>query len=391
MGLPSKKQLHKHKRGTRKALDTLDAMDTADEISKPDLEFEDLVIKKKGKGSKKKSVKTKTIASEVEAVATKKSKAKTPSIQNDSNYKSETATSAPSESKATKNVTEEPAQQPSEGRGLVDDHQEKASPEPKPNPAMKSLDLDDDEFKKLENNRMEPKEAANTPIVEDDEIVPGNVADTPQSTHPGTGKKPLTEEEKKVDKQTSSVVPEKSDILLPADEERNEKNSNVQAFDDGEEDAEDTQKDKYLTFRIGDENYGISIRYVTEIIVVQRITEVPDTPAFVKGVINLRGKVIPVIDIRNRFSMELRDYDERTCIIVVEFSETAVGMIVDTVNEVVDIPEKNIDEPPKSHAGTKNNYLEGMGKIDNQVVILLDLNKVLFVEELLRKQRDFEE
>jgi purine-binding chemotaxis protein CheW len=162
-------------------------------------------------------------------------------------------------------------------------------------------------------------------------------------------------------------------------------------IEDYDEDFEDTQKDKYLTFRIGDESFGFAIKYVTEIIVIHKITEVPDTPAFVRGVINLRGKVIPVIDVRHRFNMELREYDERTCIIVMEYEETSVGLIVDTVNEVADIPEDHIDPPPRTHSGIESSYILGMGKIGKEVNILLNLEKVLFVDEILAKRRILEE
>jgi purine-binding chemotaxis protein CheW len=92
--------------------------------------------------------------------------------------------------------------------------------------------------------------------------------------------------------------------------------------------------------------------------------------------------VIPVIDVRHRFGLELKDYDERTCIIVVDQSDTSVGLIVDRVKEVVDIPENQIDPPPRTHSGIETGYIQGMGKIGKQVTILLDLEKVLFVDEL---------
>jgi purine-binding chemotaxis protein CheW len=145
---------------------------------------------------------------------------------------------------------------------------------------------------------------------------------------------------------------------------------------------EDTQKDKFLTFRIGKESYGIEIRHVTEIVVMQDITEVPDMPDFITGVINLRGKVISVMDVRRRFGLEPREFDERTCIIVVDINEMSIGLIVDTVNEVLNIPQDQIDPPPRTHSGIKSNYIQGMGKVDNQVKILLDVEKILYEEEL---------
>jgi len=152
-------------------------------------------------------------------------------------------------------------------------------------------------------------------------------------------------------------------------------------LDDDLYDDEDTQKDKYLTFHIGTEDYGISIAYVTEIIGIQSITEIPEMPDFIKGVINLRGKVIPVMDVRTRFKLSPREYDERTCIIVVEIDDTSVGLVVDAVNEVADIPEDQVEAPPKSKR-KGGSYIQGIGKIDKEVKILLDINKILYDEEL---------
>ena len=120
---------------------------------------------------------------------------------------------------------------------------------------------------------------------------------------------------------------------------------------------------------------------MTEIIVMQKITEVPNTASFIRGVINLRGKVIPVIDVRERFHLETRQYDDRTCIVVVDVSEIAVGLIVDTVNEVIDIPEDRVDPPPATHAGIESNYISGMGKVGKTVKILLDVKNVLNLTE----------
>ena len=152
--------------------------------------------------------------------------------------------------------------------------------------------------------------------------------------------------------------------------------------DDLYDDDEDTQKDKYLTFHLAGEDYGIEIAYVTEIIGIQKITDVPDMPDFVKGVINLRGKVIPVMDVRRRFKIEERAYDERTCIIVVDINDTAVGLVVDKVNEVADIPEEQIEPPPQTGKSTSSRFIYGMGKIDDEVKILLKVDKLLFDEEL---------
>lgn len=148
-----------------------------------------------------------------------------------------------------------------------------------------------------------------------------------------------------------------------------------------EDEDEDTQKGKFLTFHIDKEDFGIEIRYVTEIIGIQKITEVPDMPDFVKGVINLRGKVIPVMDVRRRFKLPLRDYDDRTCIIVVNMDDTAVGLVVDKVNEVADIPDTQIEPPPRS-GRSSSRYIQGLGKIGEEVKILLDVNSLLYDEEI---------
>ncbi len=154
-----------------------------------------------------------------------------------------------------------------------------------------------------------------------------------------------------------------------------------------DDEDEDTQKDKYLTFVIGKETYGIEILHVDSIIVMQEITEVPDLPDSIIGVINLRGRVISVMDVRKRFHLEAREYDERTCIIVIDVQGTSIGMIVDNVSEVLDIPQNSIDPPPKSHSRIKSTYIQGMGKVNQQVRILLDVEKILYEEELEQIQQ----
>ncbi|MDX1776619.1 MAG: chemotaxis protein CheW [Desulfobulbales bacterium] len=144
---------------------------------------------------------------------------------------------------------------------------------------------------------------------------------------------------------------------------------------------EDTQKDKYLTFSIGSEDYGIAIANVTEIIGIQTITEIPEMPDYIKGVINLRGKVIPIMDVRTRFKLAQREYDARTCIIVVEIDGTSVGLVVDRVSEVADIPEEQVEPPPKTKQ-KGGNYILGIGKIGKDVKILLDINKILYEDDL---------
>lgn len=144
------------------------------------------------------------------------------------------------------------------------------------------------------------------------------------------------------------------------------------------EEDEDTQEDKFLTFVLNGEEYGIEIRHVTEIIGIQNITEVPDMPHYIKGVINLRGKVIPVMDVRLRFGVKEREYDDRTCIIVINIDEQSVGMIVDRVSEVLDIPKNDVEPPPKVKRGESSRFIKGMGKVDERVKILLNEYQLLF-------------
>lgn len=142
--------------------------------------------------------------------------------------------------------------------------------------------------------------------------------------------------------------------------------------------AEDTQKDKYLIFPLAGQDYGMEIRYVNEIIGIQNITDVPNIPDFIRGVINLRGKVIPIMDVRIRFGLEAREYDDRTCIIIANVANAEVGLVVDEVSEVVDIPEANVEPPPKARNNQEPSYIQGMGKINDNVTILLDVHKLLF-------------
>jgi len=144
---------------------------------------------------------------------------------------------------------------------------------------------------------------------------------------------------------------------------------------------------KYLTFSMADEEYGIGILKIKEIIGMMPITSVPQTPRFVKGVINLRGKVIPVVDLRLRFGMESIDYTERTCIIVVEIEgdsgNVMIGIVVDAVSEVLNIKGEDIEDTPTF--GTKLNidYILGLAKREGGVKILLDIDKVLSAEEII--------
>lgn len=152
--------------------------------------------------------------------------------------------------------------------------------------------------------------------------------------------------------------------------------------DDMDEEMEDTQEDKYLTFVLNHEEYGIEIKHVIEIIGIQNITSVPDLPHYIKGVINLRGKVIPVMDVRIRFNINEQAYNERTCIIVITVNEQLVGLIVDEVSEVLDIPKTSVEPSPRVNRGEGSKFVQGMGKVGDAVIILLNADKLLFDEDL---------
>ena len=150
-----------------------------------------------------------------------------------------------------------------------------------------------------------------------------------------------------------------------------------------EEADEELLENKYLMCKLGNEIYGIDIQHVTDIIELQKITEVPDMPDYVKGVINLRGQVIPVIDLRRRFRMEAREYDDRTVITVVQMKNNSIGFIIDTATEVQEIPEKDIDPPPKFQGEeVRQKFILGLGKMESEVIILLDIEKLVGEAEL---------
>jgi len=139
---------------------------------------------------------------------------------------------------------------------------------------------------------------------------------------------------------------------------------------------------KFLTFALGNEEYGIEIIKAREIIGLMEITTVPQTPDYMKGVINLRGKVIPIIDLRLKFAMPEVEHTRETCIIVVEVGSAQVGIIVDGVSEVTDIKGEDIEEAPSFGQGIDTNFIMGLGKTKQKIIILLDIEGVLTTEEL---------
>lgn len=140
-----------------------------------------------------------------------------------------------------------------------------------------------------------------------------------------------------------------------------------------------SQENKYVTFKSGNEYFGLRIQCVNEIIVYQEITQVPESEDYIKGLINLRGKIIPVIDVRLRFRQEPMPYTDRTCIIVITVKDTVVGLIVEKIAEVVEITEDNILDSPTlgNEDKSQNKYVYGIGKVGDSVKLLLDPEKLI--------------
>jgi purine-binding chemotaxis protein CheW len=136
-----------------------------------------------------------------------------------------------------------------------------------------------------------------------------------------------------------------------------------------------------VTFSIGGEEFGVDILKVQEIIRMLDITRVPKAPEFVEGVINLRGKVIPIIDLRKRFGLVSKGHDKNTRIIVIDINDMIVGYIVDSVSEVLRIPADTVEPPPPVVAGLDSEYISGVGKLDDRLLIFLDLDRLLSQEE----------
>jgi len=149
----------------------------------------------------------------------------------------------------------------------------------------------------------------------------------------------------------------------------------------------DLNSGKYLTFQLENEEYGIPIKKVKEIIGIMDITHIPKTPEFIIGVINLRGKIIPVMDLRLKFGLAGKDYNQRTCIIVIEIItpeiNKQIGIIVDTVSEVVNVQSDDMEMPPQYDSHIEESFLHGLGKVKGKVILLLDIGRIFENEELL--------
>jgi purine-binding chemotaxis protein CheW len=141
-------------------------------------------------------------------------------------------------------------------------------------------------------------------------------------------------------------------------------------------------ENQFVTFTIGTETYGVEVLRVQEIIGMTGITHVPNTLSFMKGVINLRGAVVPVVDMRLKFQMQEREYDAFTVIIIVEVLDRLVGMIVDTVSDVANIPINSIQDTPHFTAKIETDFIKGIGQLENRLIIILDVDRILTSEEL---------
>ncbi len=136
-----------------------------------------------------------------------------------------------------------------------------------------------------------------------------------------------------------------------------------------------------VVFGLGDEEFGVDIIQVQEIVRLQEVTKIPNAPEFVEGIVNLRGKVIPLIDLRKRFGFAKVEHDDDSRIIVTSFNDNLIGIIVDNVTEVIRLQEEQIEPPPNIVAGIGREYLQGVGKIENRLVVLLELDRILNIEE----------
>lgn len=149
------------------------------------------------------------------------------------------------------------------------------------------------------------------------------------------------------------------------------------------ENTQQSRRERYLTFFLGDEQYGIAIDRIKEIIAMMKVTSVPKTPEYMRGVINLRGSIIPVVDTRLRFGMEAKEGDMHTAIVIVEVEKVNIGFIVDRVEEVASIDASNLSEPPKFGSHIDTDFICSMAQMGENVVMILDVLKLFEADELL--------
>jgi purine-binding chemotaxis protein CheW len=151
-----------------------------------------------------------------------------------------------------------------------------------------------------------------------------------------------------------------------------------------DEEEEDSLLDNFLIFTCDGKDYALEIRFVTEIVALQEITEIPDLPSYLKGIINLRGKVLPVLDVRVRFNMLEAEYTERTCLVIASKENSMIGLIVDAVTEVIKIPASDVEPPPKMNEKVSSRFVTGIGKTKEGVKIILNLHNLIYEEEVKR-------
>lgn len=147
------------------------------------------------------------------------------------------------------------------------------------------------------------------------------------------------------------------------------------------DEEDDVQHGRYMTFKCDGDFYGIAITYVNEIIGIQQITELPETPDYIRGLINLRGRIVPIVDVRIRFGKPLAEYNDRTCVIVINVGDDTVGLVVDTIADVVSIEDRDILNPPSLNQDAQNRFIFGLGKCGEEVKLLVDPAKLIYEQE----------
>ncbi|MBP8640990.1 MAG: purine-binding chemotaxis protein CheW [Oscillospiraceae bacterium] len=154
-----------------------------------------------------------------------------------------------------------------------------------------------------------------------------------------------------------------------------------ESFESFSRSNEETLKGRFLTFQLGKEAYGIDLKHVIEIVSLKPLTEMPEMSEYIKGIINLRGKVVPVMDVRLRFKMQPKEYDDRTCIIVVDLNGYSIGMIIDSVSETIQINSKEIMKKPDMCTKDGCNYIKGIVNKGDMVILLIDCEELIGFDE----------
>lgn len=154
-----------------------------------------------------------------------------------------------------------------------------------------------------------------------------------------------------------------------------------------DDDSEDSLENKFLIFALDDKDYGISVTYVTEIIGMQNISEIPEVPYYIRGVTSLRNRVIPILDVRKRFQMDAKEDGDRTCLVILQIKDTPLALVVDNVREVITIPPESMEKAPNFGEDPASRFISNLAKINNRVKILVDVPKLLKEEEFIRIQK----